>query len=42
MVALQIAMEDNASHEFLTRLSRRIAEARMDRAKQGLGSGAAM
>ena len=41
IVTMQIAMEANASHEFSTRLSRRIAEARCDRAKDGLRSGGA-
>ena len=39
MVTMQIAMEANASHEFSTRLSRRIANARLDAAKQGMRSG---
>jgi DNA invertase Pin-like site-specific DNA recombinase len=41
MVFMQIAMEANASHEFSTRLSRRIANARLDAAKQGKRSGGA-
>jgi DNA invertase Pin-like site-specific DNA recombinase len=39
MVAMQIAMEANASHEFSTRLSRRITAARLDAAKHGKRSG---
>lgn len=39
MVAMQIAMEANASHEHCTRLSRRIAERRKNLAAQGKRSG---
>lgn len=41
MMAMQIAMEANASHEFSTRLSRRVASAHRDRAKDGKRSGRA-
>ena len=36
---MKIAMSAMASHEFSTRLSRRIANARLDAAKKGLRSG---
>ena len=36
---MQIAMEANASHEFSTRLSRRIANARLDAARTGKRTG---
>ena len=39
MVAMQIAMEANASHEFSTRLARRIAEARKREAEKGRRTG---
>jgi site-specific DNA recombinase len=39
MVTMQITMEANASHEFSTRLGRRMASARRDKAKQGKRSG---
>ena len=39
MIAMQIAMEANASHEHCTRLSRRISEVRRNKAEEGLRSG---